>query len=99
MEQLSKINRLYFFHGDDEYSKLKKVKDLVSSVIQKGFEDFDYHYFEGRGLDAPTLINAASQPPFSSPLRVAWLRNIDKVSPKGQDLLLKFIDSIPDYLQ
>ncbi len=97
MDRLSKISRFYLFHGEDEYSKMKKVKSLVSSVIIRGFEDFDYHYFEGRGLDAPALINAASSPPFGSPLRVILLRNFDKVSPKGQDLIVRFTESIPEY--
>ncbi|MCP4582631.1 MAG: DNA polymerase III subunit delta [candidate division Zixibacteria bacterium] len=97
MNAFSKISRFYLFHGEDEYTKMKKVKDLINSVIQKGFEDFDYHYFESRGLDMPTLINAASSPPFGSPIRVVLLRNVDKVSPKGQTLLMKFIESIPEY--
>jgi DNA polymerase III delta subunit len=88
MERLSKFKRFYFFHGEDEYSKMQKVKSLVNLAVTKGFEDFDYHYFEGRGLDAATLVNAASSPPFGSPLRVILLRNFDKVSAKGQDLIL-----------
>jgi len=97
MERISKISRFYLFHGEDEYSKMKKVKSLIDSVITKGFEDFDYHYFEGRGLDAPALINAASSPPFGSPIRVILLRNFDKVSPKGQELISRFIGLIPEY--
>jgi len=97
MERISKISRFYLFHGEDEYSKMKKVKSLIDSFVTKGFEDFDYHYFEGRGLDAPTLVNAASSPPFGSPLRVILLRNFDKVSPRGQDLIVRFTESIPEY--
>jgi len=76
---------------------MQKVKSLVNSAITKGFEDFDYHYFEGRGLDAATLVNAASSPPFGSPLRVILLRNFDKVSAKGQELVVRFTKSIPEY--
>ena len=97
MGVLSKIQRFYFFHGDDEYTKMNKVKSLVATVIDKSFMDFDYSYFEGRGLDASLAINTASSPPFGSPLRVVVIRNFEKVSIKGQELILKFIDSIPDY--
>lgn len=69
----------------------------MKSVIEKGLEDFDYNYFEGRGLDATTAINAASTPPFRSLLRVVVIRNFDKVSIKGQEMITKFLDSIPEY--
>ncbi|MCD6163232.1 MAG: DNA polymerase III subunit delta [candidate division Zixibacteria bacterium] len=97
MTLLSKISRYYFFYGADRYSMMKKTHDLVNSVITKGFEEFDFDNFEGRGLDAALLINAASSPPFGSPLRVVLLRGIDKVSPKGLKLIENFIGSIPDY--
>jgi DNA polymerase-3 subunit delta len=97
MTLLAKIKRFYLFHGEDEYSKMVKVDDLVNSVVNKGFESFDYDYFDGRGLDAASLINAASSPPFGSPLRVVLLRNFDKVSPKNQEMIIKFLHSIPEY--
>jgi len=97
MGLLSKYKRYYFFYGSDEYTKMKKVRSLVDSVIEKGFEEFDYSIFEGRGLDASLLINTACSPPFGSPLRVVLLRNLDKASPRGLDLIEKFIGSIPDY--
>jgi len=76
---------------------MKKVKDLVDSVIDKNFESFDYDYLDGRGLDAAVLINAASSPPFGSPLRVVLVRNFDKMSTKNQEMTAKFIDSIPEF--
>lgn len=94
---ISKIQRWYFFYGEDDYLKWKKVKGLINSVIEKGFKDFDYNYFEGRGLDAPTLINSVSSPPFGSPLKIAVLRNFEKVSPKNQEMIAKFLEKIPDY--
>ena len=93
---ISKISRYYLFFGSDEYSKTKKMKSLVSSVIERGFEEFDYDVFEGRGLDAPLLVNTASSPPFGSPLRIVVLRNLEKVSPKGLKLIEKFIGVIPN---
>jgi len=97
MGLLSKYKRYYFFYGSNEYSKMKRIRSLVDSVIEKGFKDFDYNVFEGRGLDASLLINTACSPPFGSPLRVVLLRDLDKVSPKSLGLIEKFISSIPDY--
>ena len=94
---ISKIQRYYFFHGEDEYLKWKKIKNLVGSVIDPGFKDFDYSFYEGRGLDGATLINAASSPPFSSPLRVVVVRNFQKMSPKNQEMMAKFIEKIPEH--
>jgi DNA polymerase-3 subunit delta len=97
MGLISKISRYYLFYGPDEYSKSKKIKALANSVIERGIEEFDYNIFEGRGLDAPTLINVALSPPFGSPLRVVILRDLEKVSPKGLKLIERFIRSIPDF--
>lgn len=97
MGSIAKISRCYFFYGVDEYSKMKKIKSLVDLVIVKGFEEFDYSKFEGRGLDVATLINAASSPPFGSPLRIVLVRNFDKTSPKNLKLIESFIEKIPDY--
>lgn len=97
MGLLAKIKRYYLFFGKEEYLKWKRIKSLINTVIEKGYEDFDCNYFEGRGLDAAVLINAASSPPLGSPLRVVVLRGLDKVSPKGLGLIERFIGSIPDY--
>lgn len=97
MGLLAKIKRYYLFFGPEEYLKTKRIKSLISAVVEKGFEDFDCSYFEGRGLDAIALVNTASSPPLGSPLRVVVLRNLDKVSPKGLKLIERFIGSIPDY--
>ncbi len=94
---LSKLKRYYFFHGEDEYLKWKRIKNLVNSVIDSGFKDFDYTFYEGRGLDGATLINTVSSPPFGSPLRVTVVRNFNKMSPKNQELVIKFIDKVPEH--
>ena len=97
MATVTKVKRFYLFHGEDEYTKLKKVKDMVNSFVDKGFEAFDYNQYEGRGVDAAEIINAVSSPPFGSSLRVVVLRNFEKVSPKNQDMIIKFLNSIPEY--
>ncbi len=97
MGLITKIKRYYLFFGPEEYLKTKRIKSLISAVVEKGYEDFDCNYFEGRGLDATVLVNAASSPPSGSPLRVVVLRNLDKVSPRGLNLIERFIGSIPDY--
>jgi DNA polymerase-3 subunit delta len=94
---VSKISRYYLFYGPDEYAKSIKIKSLKNLVIEKGFEEFDYNVFEGRGLDGAELINIASSPPFGSPIRIVVLRNIEKVSPKGLKMLESFIASIPKH--
>jgi len=97
MSSLSKFKRYYLFYGTDEYSKWNRVKDLVRAVVVSGYEDFDYNYYSSRGLDVATLINIACSAPVASPLRVVVLRDIDKLSPKGQELLERFIPKIPEY--
>jgi DNA polymerase-3 subunit delta len=97
MPTVTKVKRFYLFHGEDDYTKLKKVKDMVNSFVDKGFEAFDYSQYEGRGLDAAEVINAVSSPPFGSPLRVVVLRNFEKVTPKNQEMIVKFLDQIPEY--
>jgi DNA polymerase III delta subunit len=97
MVVLSKFKRYYLFYGSDEYSKWNRAKDLVRAVVAKGYEDFDCSYYTARGLDVATLINVACSAPIASELRVVILRDIDKLSPKGQELLERFIPRIPEY--
>jgi DNA polymerase III delta subunit len=94
---VSKFKRYYLFYGTDEYSKWNRVKDLVRAAIASGFEDFDCNYFAARGLDVANLINIACSAPVASPLRVMVIRDIDKLAPKGQELLEKFIPRIPEH--
>lgn len=97
MSSVAKFKRYYLFYGTDEYSKWNRVKDLVRAIVASGYEDFDCNYYTARGLDVATLINVACSAPIASPLRVVVLRDIDKLSPKGQELLDRFIPKIPDY--
>lgn len=97
MSSLAKFKRYYLFYGTDEYSKWNRVKDLVRAIVTSGYEDFDCNYYTARGLDVATLINVACSAPVASPLRVVVLRDIDKLSPKGQELLDRFIPKIPEY--
>lgn len=75
---------------------VNRVKSLVKAAIEPGFENFDYDVFDGRSLDISLLINTASTPPFGSPLRVVYLRNLEKLSPKSLELLARFIPEIPE---
>ncbi len=97
MGTLSKIQRYYFFHGEEEYLKWKRIRNLVNKFVEPGFRDFDYTFYEGRGLDGATLINTVSSSPFGSPLRVTVVRNFHKMLPKHQETVVKFIDKIPEY--
>jgi DNA polymerase-3 subunit delta len=97
MTVLSKIRRYYLFYGEEEFLKCQRIKSLIALTVNKGFEDFDCNHFQGRGLDATLLVNSASSPPMGSPLRVVVLRDIDKVSTKGQELIERFIPHIPEY--
>jgi DNA polymerase III delta subunit len=97
MGSTSKYKRYYLFWGTDEYSKWNRVKDLVRSAIAEGYEDFDCNFYTARGLDVATVVNVACSAPIASPLRVVVIRDIDKLSPKGQELLERFIPKIPEY--
>ena len=90
------IRRYYLFYGPEEYLKTAKIKDLINKVVTKGYEDFDCDYLEGRGLDVSLLINTACAPPVASSLRVVIVRHVDKISPKGLELLERFIPKIPE---
>jgi DNA polymerase III delta subunit len=97
MGSVSKYKRYYLFWGTDEYSKWNRVKDLVRGAVAEGYGDFDSNFYSARGLDIATVINVACSAPIASPLRVVVIRDIDKLSPKGQELLERFIPRIPEY--
>lgn len=97
MASISDIRRYYLFHGPDESLKWKRIKGLISAVITPGFESFDSAFFNARGVDMTAVINNASSPPMGSALRVTVLRDIDKLTPKAQELLERFIKQIPNY--
>jgi DNA polymerase III delta subunit len=97
LSAITKYKRYYLFWGTDEYSKWNRVKDLVRAAVAEGYEDFDCNFYSARGLDVATVINVSCSAPVASPLRVVVIRDIEKLSPKSQELLERFIPKIPEY--
>ena len=80
---------VYYFHGDDDFLKDRKVRELVDAAVDPGTRDFNLELRRGADLDAEALDSLLSMPPMLAERRVVVVRDVDKLKKDAR----KFLDA------
>jgi DNA polymerase III, delta subunit len=89
----STFKGIYVLSGDDEFLKNSYKKRLKSAIV--GEDEMNFAYFEGKGIDADTVIEFANTLPFFSEYRCIlieeslWFKS-------GNEKFLNYISTKPD---
>jgi DNA polymerase-3 subunit delta len=83
---------VYFFHGEDDYLKDARTRDVVEAAIDPATRDFNLELRRGNDLDAETLDSVLSTPPMLAERRVVVVRDVDKLKKDARTLLLRYLD-------
>ena len=92
------FQNIYFFCGEEEYLKEYYIKRLVSAVIPKGMEPFNYFVYK-ENPEIKDVISSIEQTPVMNEYKVVYLDNVDifKKDANFRDGLLSCIEDIPPY--
>jgi DNA polymerase-3 subunit delta len=83
---------VYFFHGEDDYLKDARMRDLVEAAVDPATRDFNLEIRRGNDLDAETLDSLLSTPPMLAARRVVVVREVDKLKKDVRTLLLRYLE-------
>jgi DNA polymerase-3 subunit delta len=83
---------VYFFHGEDDYLKDARTRDLVEAAIDPATRDFNLEIRRGNELDTETLDSLLSTPPMLAERRVVVVRDVDKLKKDARTLLLRYLE-------
>lgn len=78
---------VYYFHGDDDYLKDMRVRELVDAAVDPATRDFNLELRRGADLDAEGLDSLLSTPPMLAERRVVVVREVDKLKKDARRLL------------
>jgi DNA polymerase-3 subunit delta len=90
---------VYLFHGEDDYLKDARLRELVAAAVDPATRDFNLELRRGGELDAETLDALLATPPMLAERRVVVVRDMDKLKKDARALLLRYLERpAPDVL-
>ena len=66
---------VYFFHGENEFSKEEAVRQLLEAVVDPATRDFNLEIRRGGDLDASAVATLLSTPPMMAERRLVLVRD------------------------
>jgi DNA polymerase III subunit delta len=78
---------VYYFHGDDDFLKDLRVRELVEAAVEPATRDFNLEQRRGADVDAEALDSLLSTPPMLAARRVVVIRDADKLKKDARKLL------------
>lgn len=70
------FERVYYFHGEDDFLKERAVRDLVDAAVDPATRDFNLDVRDAAELDAETLGSLLGTPPMMSERRAVVVRDV-----------------------
>ncbi|MEP6989746.1 MAG: DNA polymerase III subunit delta [bacterium] len=86
---------VYYFHGDDDFLKDLRIRELVDAAVDPATRDFNLELRRGAETDAESLDSLLSTPPMLAERRVVVIRDADKLKKDARALLDKYLDRPP----
>jgi DNA polymerase III subunit delta len=88
--------RAYLLKGDDDYKKNIALEDLLKSLVNPDFADFDFEQIDPAAATCDRIISALNVPPFASDKRVVLIRFANQIKDDEQKLLSPKLAKVPE---
>ena len=93
------IGTAYLFHGEESYLREYYLSQLREALVPAGFEEFNLHRLEGKGLTAQALTEAAEAMPMMAQRTMVQVVDWDlfKLAEDQRKLLIALLEDLPAY--
>ena len=71
------LGTVYVFHGEESYLREYYLAEMRKSLVPAGFEEFNYHRLEGKGLTAQTLQEICEAMPMMAQRTMVQIVDLD----------------------
>ncbi len=86
------FERVYLFHGEDDFLKDARTRDLVAAAVDPATRDFNLEMRRAPDLDAEALDSMLSTPPLMAERRVVVVREVDKLKKDARAVLVRYLE-------
>ena len=86
-----RFDRVYLFHGDDDYLKDEKVRALIDRATDPGTRDFNLEVRRAAETDAGALGLALDSLPMMAERRVVVVRDVNTFKKDARAVLAKYL--------
>ena len=90
--QRGDFERVYYFHGDDDFLKEQAVRDLIAAAVDPSTRDFNLDIRAGAELDAETLGSLLGTPPMMAERRVVVVRDVAALRKDARAALDRYLE-------
>ncbi len=87
------FERVYYFHGDDDFLKERAVRALVAAAIDPSTRDFNLDIRAAAELDAETLGSLLGTPPMMAERRAVVVRDVAALRKDTRAVLDRYLDA------
>ena len=70
------FDSVYFFHGENEFSKDEAVRQFIDAAVDQATRDFNLEIRKGGDLNASTVATLLSTPPMMAERRLVVMRDV-----------------------
>ena len=93
------LQNVYIFYGEESYlcrTMLEKVREIL---LPAGFEEFNHHRMNGKGLSVQELAETAEAMPMMSEHTLVEVTDLDifKLDENSRKQLMELLSDFPDY--
>src|SRR6478609_9164645 len=97
--QRGEFERVYYFHGDDDFLKKQSVRELIAVAVDPSTRDFNLDIRAGAELDAETLGSVVGTPPMMAERRVVVVRDVAALRKDARASLDRYLEQpAPDVM-
>jgi DNA polymerase III subunit delta len=97
--QRGEFERVYYFHGDDDFLKEQSVRELIAAAVDPSTRDFNLDVRAGAELDAETLGSLVGTPPMMAARRVVVVRDVAALRKDARAALDRYLkEPAPDVM-
>ncbi|MBQ1242688.1 MAG: DNA polymerase III subunit delta [Oscillospiraceae bacterium] len=93
------IGSVYVFHGEESYLREFYLKALREKIVPAGFEEFNYHALQGKGLSIDTLAECVEAMPMMAERTLVTVTDCDlfKLPEDQRGKLIALLEDFPEY--
>jgi DNA polymerase-3 subunit delta len=78
---------VFFFHGEEDFSREEAVGRVVSAYLDPSTRDFNFDQLRGAEVTADELASLTATPPMMAEHRVVVVRDAQGLSPKAREVV------------
>ena len=93
------LGTVYIFHGEESYLREYYLSEMRKQLVPEGFEEFNYHRLEGKGLTTQNLQEICEAMPMMAQRTMVQIVDYDlfKLNEEQRNGFIALLEDFPEY--